>query len=333
MAQTEEPTPLVPALTGLSVPEAAAQLNRAGFRLGDVGIEAWFEGMDGTTNTVASQSIDAGSDAAPGIVVDVAVWRSEKAVLIFDDNDITLQNTSAAPLSLRRVAFISLDGQGTTQFDAEDWNRNRLQPGECVQLWSVERIAGKEVDGCASVEKWLSITVPDAHFWTGINDTTAFQVVQDNIQRGTCIITEQQCEFYLALAADRGRIASDVAEYVYLRYTPDWLQLMNRTEDRWLPTTQLMIGGVKAGDTAQYSIVSEVANVMLLAPGQCLLWTRDSSITPEACDTVATASVDAPFWITDFNVSSEVNGLPRSCPPAEADKVAVCLLPRLQSPE
>jgi hypothetical protein len=332
IAVAQTPSPTVPPLIGLSVPEAAAQLNRAGFRLGEVGMVQWRSGAETLVNTVASQSIESGSAADAGTAVDVVVWRVDKAVLIYDDNDITLRNPGTATLPLRRVVFRSVDGNAPAEFEAVSW-ANRLRGGECMQLWSVERVGGKSVDGCASIEKWLSLTVPQAHFWTGANRATAFEILQDGVRRGTCAVDEQTCEFYLAPSETRGGVGEDIAEYVYLRYTPDWLQLYNRAANRWLTTQEILIGSVEVGDTAQYTTLMDVANPLLLAPGQCLTWGNQSGQQTASCDTVAEASVESPFWTMPFNVDSRVNGAPHACPAAEAGKTAVCLVPRLESPE
>jgi hypothetical protein len=321
----------VPALIGLSVPEAAAQLNRAGLRLGEVGWVDWSENTQTLPNTVESQSIAAGETVEPGAAVEITVWRAEKAVVIFDDNDITLINPNSVELSLRRVWFRSLDGEQLTEFDATEW-ANRLRPNECLQLWSVERVAGKEVEGCPGTTRWISRTVPGAHFWTGANGTTEFEVVQDRVQRGVCEIDAGRCEFYLAPSTTRGGISPDVSEYVYLRYTTDWLQLYNRAADRWLPAADLKIGSIDVGWVEQYTIRMEVASPVLLAPGQCLIWSNDSSAQGEACDVVAAATTEV-FWTAPFNVESAVNGMARACPAAEAGAVTVCLLPRLENPQ
>lgn len=327
---------IVPNLTGLSVPEAAAQLNQAGLRLGESGFAAWTAESGGTINTISAQSIEAGGTAEPGAVVDVTVWRAHQAMLIYDDNDLTLRNTSSERLALRRVVFRSMDGSAPTLFDATAWG-NRLGAGACVQLWSVARTSGKEVEGCLTLESWLSFTVPDAHFWTGANGTTRFEIVQDGIQRGVCEIATGSCEFYLAPSETRGGIAPDVAEYLTLRYTPAWLQLVNRAGDRWLPTADLEIAGVRVGDAAQFTPALEVAMIGLLAPRQCLIWQVGETMPTKDCDTIAVADVATAFWATGqpFEAGSTVNsgGLMRPCPPAQADRAVVCVLPRLESVE
>jgi hypothetical protein len=281
---------------------------------------------------VESQSVTAGTDVQPGQTVSLRVWRAEKAILIYDDNDITLRNPTDKTLTLRRVWFRSQDGSSVTQFNAEEWG-NRLRGGDCVQLWSVVRVEGKEVEGCPRSTEWQARTIPAMHFWTGINGTTRFEVIQDGVLRGVCDVSTSPCEFYLAPSETRGGVAPDIAEYVFLRYTPQWLQLMNRTEDRWLPTGPLRIGGVRVGDADQYTPILKVTSPQLLAPEQCLTWTLDPNAVIDGCDEVARATVTEAFWIVPFDVRSEIDGTVRQCPAATEGAEAGCLVPRLQSPE
>lgn len=330
---TPDPTPPVPDVAGLTVPEAAAKLNQAGLQLGlieDV------QGTAGQANTIAAQVPSAGSAAEPGTAVDLTVRRSQMVKLIYDDNDLTLMNLSSEDLSLRRVYFRSVDGTASTSFVATDWDANRLRGNQCMQLWSIATRVTRAVEGCGSFQKWVYRTVGTAHFWTGANNTTRFEVTQDGVLRGICVIEDGECSLYIAPFAGRSGIAPDVAEYVTLLYTPDTLWITNRTANRWLPTGDLLIGGTQAGDTAIYSTVSDVATPQLLAPGQCLRWERPGAAgnsDADPCEVVGVARVSG-FWTQVFRVSSQVDGARRECPPvAEGSQTALCLLPRLAEPE
>src|SRR5690348_12468683 len=82
----------VPDLTGLNVPEAAALLNKNGFALGAENNVGWTADSGQEQNTIKGQSVAAGQTAAPGSAIDVTVLRSPNAMLIYDDNDLSLVN-------------------------------------------------------------------------------------------------------------------------------------------------------------------------------------------------------------------------------------------------
>lgn len=329
---TPEPVPTVPDVTGLTVPEAAARLNAAGLRLGLI---SDLQGIAGQSNTVEAQLPTAGSAAQPGDTVDLTVWRSGLVQLVYDDNDLTLMNLSDQDLSLRRVYFRSVDGTASPSFEATEW-ANRLRGEQCMQIWSIPTSDPKTVEGCDVFQQWVYRTVPGAHFWTGANDTTRFEVIQDGVARGVCVIDDGECSLYLAPFAGKSGIAPDIAEYVTLLYNADTLWITNRTANRWLPTGDLLVGGTQVGDLAIYDRVSEVANPQLLAPGQCLRWERPGTTADSEADPCAVVGVArlSGFWTQTFNVMNQVDGAPRECPPVlQVDETVLCLLPRLAEPE
>jgi beta-lactam-binding protein with PASTA domain len=80
LAQDDQVT--VPDVTGLSVPAAAALLNRNGMALGLQTEEPWNESLGQPGNTIIGQSLAPGSTAARGTALDVTVLRSPNMLLV-----------------------------------------------------------------------------------------------------------------------------------------------------------------------------------------------------------------------------------------------------------
>lgn len=323
---TPEPTAIVlPDVTGLSVPAAAARLNQAGYRLGALTLADWTAAVSATPNTIRDQTPNAGTALPLGEAVNLTVWRAEKTIFIFDDNDFTLQNTSNETMSLNRISFTTPSG---ASFEAREWSAI-LRPRQCVQLWSVRTNAHKDVEGCQFIQNWLFRLSSNQHFWTGSN--TEFTVIQDNMVRGQCVIAEFRCEVYLSLS----EIPTDSAEYLYFAYTRDAWVIYNRAPDRFLPMPAVIVAG---SPFARRNItpLSTVADLNLLAPGQCIAFWREGGArqTPIACDLVGEVTVDAAnaFWNAPYEVSNRLDGQNRTCPSAiSATETTLCLVPRLES--
>ncbi len=325
---TPDPTPItLPDVIGLTVPAAAARLNAAGYRLGEITLADWTSAVNAPPNTIREQIPTAGTPLPLGEIVNLTVWRAEKAILIFDDNDFTLQNIATEALSLSRIQFTT---PGGASFEAREWS-SILRPNQCVQLWSVRTNAHKDVEGCQFIQNWLFRLDRNQHFWTGGN--TEFTVIQDNIVRGRCLIETRRCEVYLSLS----EIPTDSAEYLYFAYTNDAWVIINRAPDRFLPTPAIIVGGVPFARRS-ITAISPVADLNLLAPGQCIAFWREGGTRqlPIACDQVGETTVDAAgaFWNAPYEVSNRLDGQNRTCPGAVGStELTLCLVPRLENAE
>jgi hypothetical protein len=330
----------MPDLTGMNVPSAAALLNSNGFLLGSQTNVSWTAESSVPENSISAQSIAPGQSAARGTSVDVVVMRSNNASLVYDDNDITLINRSGSDMDIRGVVFNTVESTTPAAFSASRWNLFPLGPGDCTQLWSIGRTSAKEVEGCASIQ-WMTTNVPAEHFWTGLNGVTSFNVVQDGVERVVCPAAPSgtqpmTCDFYLSTSND-----SEVTEYIYFAYTTEQLIVHNRSTDRWMPLTGVVI--VDSARNENFGIAApevflnppEVIGILdRLAPGQCLLFTtsaNQSSTTPEACNVIASRTgleANLAFWDTEFLIDSvTVDGQYR-CPPATAGRLTICVMPR-----
>jgi len=158
----------VPDLAGLNGPQAGAALNRAGLRLGTQNALGWTDASGVAPDTISTQSLAAGSTAAPGTAVDVTILRTLNLALVYDDNDLTAINLTDSAINLGGLSFSAKEGT-TASFAATRWI-GTFQPYGCGQVWPINRSGAKEVAGCdVSTTTWISTNKSDAHFWTATN--------------------------------------------------------------------------------------------------------------------------------------------------------------------
>jgi hypothetical protein len=336
----QEAMVVVPDVTGLSVPAAAALLNKSGLALGAEISEGWTAESGLEQNRISAQSIPGGQSITAGAVVDVTVLRSPNALLIYDDNDLTLVNHTGGQLDLTGIAFRALDGAGAS-FAATRWSSS-LRPNQCVQVWSVGRNGPKGLDECAAIQNWLVTTNAGEHFWTGAGGTTRFSLSQHGVERAVCPVANPgRCEFYLS----GGSAGADVTEFVYFAYTVDRLAVINTSTDQWMglagfnvynynPAIAIPGAGVHLGDRSLYTdFLMPVASVTRLAPGQCVFFTNSAperETPPQPCDVIARLDIGASviFWAAAFEMDSQVDDQRRSCPAAAEGRLTICVMPR-----
>ncbi|MBZ0298754.1 MAG: PASTA domain-containing protein [Anaerolineae bacterium] len=328
----------VPDVTGLTVPVAAATLNRAGIGIGQEISAQWTAESGFPQNSVGAQSVAAGTSVDAGTKIDLTVLRSPNMLLIYDDNDFTLINQTGGSIDLSGISLRALDGSGAS-FAASRWGAT-LREDRCAQVWSVNRNGPKGLDECDYIEHWLSTTNGGEHFWTGAGGATRFAVLQNGIERVQCPVANPgHCEFYLPA----GSAAGDATEHVYFAYTQDRLAVINNTTDKWMPLQGLRVlnnfaptkgAPVTFADATLYGRnLDPVANINQLAPGQCILFTNSSPTAetpPQPCDVVARLDVGPSviFWGAAFDVESITDDQPHSCPVATADRLTLCIMPR-----
>lgn len=326
---------IVPDLFSLNVPQAAAALNRAGLMLGIETNELWTADSGIAQNQIKSQSVPAGQSVAQGTTVDITILRSPNAVLVYDDNDLTLINKTGLNLDLAGLTFNALDGN-LAQFSAARWGAS-LRNDQCLQLWSIGRNGPKGIDECSTIQNWLITTNPAEHFWTAIGATTRFSITQNGLQRAICPIANPgRCEFYLP-----GTTGSDTTDYVYFAYTTHALAIINQSPDRWMSLEGFNVYNnftqqkgliVPLGDSSLYMLKVPSARISQLAPNQCILFTDstlEGNIVPQACDVIAILDI-APqliFWGADFDTKGVTNQF-YSCPAAVPDNLTICIMPR-----
>lgn len=328
---------IVPDITGLSLPEAAAALNKVGLAVGRETPERWTAESGREPNTIIAQSIAPETSASPGTAVEITVLRTPNALLIYDDNDLTLVNQSGVTLDLRTITLSAVDGSSAT-FSASRW-ANSLRADQCMQIWSVGRNGPKGLDECGTIQNWLVTTQGSEHFWTGAGGRTRFTIIQNGIERGVCPVANPgRCEIYLAT----GSAAVEVVDYVYFAYMTDRLAIINTSTDKWMPLRNLIVRNnyvrpfgavINVSDPSLFGNPQTVANIQRLAPGQCLLFTNSSSeaqTPPQPCDVIAKLDVGPSviFWAADFPVESTTDDGERTCPAAAPDRLTLCIMPR-----
>ena len=332
----QEQTVTVPDVTGLNVPQAAALLNKNGLRLGLENNQGWTADSGLPENTINGQSIPTGQTTPFGTTIDVNVLRSPNALVIYDDNDLTLVNHSGGDLNLTGITFVTANGNGA-QLAGSRW-AGSLRDGQCTQVWSVGRNGPKGLDECSTIQNWLVTTNAAEHFWTGEGGTTQFNVLQNGVPRATCPVANPgRCEFYLSGSG----AASDATDYVYFAYTSDRLAVINQSTDKWMALDGFYVvnnfaetkgAPVYMGDPTLYTKhPPDVETVTRLAPGQCILYNRGTGTNspPQPCEVIAWLDIApiAIFWGTDFGVMSS-DGEQRTCPMPSAGRLTICVMPR-----
>jgi hypothetical protein len=210
----------------------------------------------------------------------------------------------------------------------------------------VLRSAPKDVEGCARINNWLtSVNNTAEHFWTGLNGVVSFSVVYGGMQHATCPAAPagsqpMRCDVYLPVGA-----AVEVTPYIYFAYTPDRLVVFNRSPDKWMPLDSTPVINLNPNVTvpeprvnlADPTVVTQtnpVANLALLAPYQCLLFTNNTGLEaanlPEPCDIVGQGNLDPNliFWSSSFDIISVTDGQRRTCAGATAGRLTICVMPR-----
>jgi hypothetical protein len=336
MTWAQDETTIVPDLTGLNVPSAAALLNRNALVLGAQENVAWTADSGLPENSVSVQSVAAGESVARGTAIDITVLRSNNMTLIYDDNDITLVNRSGGVLTLGGVVFSTVEGTTAASFNAGRWGGS-LDADGCGQLWSVGRTGAKDIEGCASIN-WMTTNNTAEHFWTALNGVTTFAVLQNSVVRTQCPAAQAgaepiSCEFFLDAAT-----VGETTPYVYFAYTTDRFVVMNNSTDKWMPMTDVVVAntagfsGTFTNDAA-FTIPPEYGTTSLLAPGQCILIVGAGADAepPQPCDVIATyiyASATTYFWQVDFTIDGVTDDQLHTCSAAVEGRLTLCIMPR-----
>lgn len=331
----QEQTVVVPDVSGMNVPAATALLNKNGLRLGVENNQGWTAESGLPENSINGQSIPAGESVTFGTAIDVNVLRSPNALVIYDDNDLTLVNNSGGDLNLTGITFAATDGSGA-QLAGSRWGV-ALRAGQCVQVWSIGRNGPKGLAECGTIQNWLVTTNGAEHFWTGGGGTTQFNVLQNGMPRATCQIANPgRCEFFLS----GGGAGSDATEYVYFAYTPEHLAIINQSTDQWMSLDGFyVVNNVAQGvpvflgnSTIYTKNPPDVETVSRLAPGQCILYTNSTpglDNPPQPCDVIARLDIGVSviFWGGDFGVTS-ADDSEHICPAPIAGRLTLCIMPR-----
>lgn len=342
--QAQDAQVTVPDLTGLTLPKAASLLNSLGLNLGSELAVEWNAASGLPENTITEQSIASNTAATSGTSIDVGILRVPNMVLIYDDNDLTLVNTTANVADLTGLRFTSVAGSPASFGAAARWASN-ISENRCTQVWSIPRGQSKKIDGCKDIQNWLTTNTTGEHFWTQTSGVQEFAVIDDGVQRITCPAalsgsqdSPLRCAFYL----DGANSGQDNTFYYYFAYTTDAMILLNPSEDKWMPTNRSTIYGTNAvsapmvlGDIVTWGANFEVpvGDLTRLAPNQCLLMTTASAIgaqPPEACTPIAQQAQgpQATFWLSAFEIESANDGQRHTCPAATAGRLTRCIVPQ-----
>lgn len=336
VAQNEDEQVTVPDVVGMPIPQAISTLNEAGFRLGELSSVGWTEDTGLPQNTISVQSLEPGETLAYGTPIDLTVLRSLNAAVLYDDNDLTVINTTSGQNQLAGLTFQAAEGPS---FNATRWT-NVLRPNQCTQIWSVRRNGPKAIDECETIQNWLTTTDTSAHFWTTTSGVTEFNIVQNGSVRATCPAAPSEsqdqplrCAFYMD-----GTAAEEVAPFLYMAYTTDGWIVHNNTEERWMSLENVFFSVTENAQGNEFTNAATdnpdrlLSDIQYLAPDQCLFAHAEGfeGEPPEDCTVVAEftlAPTDA-FWLRDLWVTSATDVQQRNCPPATPESLTICILPR-----
>jgi hypothetical protein len=346
-AYAQDADVVVPDLFGMSVPQAAAELNQVGLTLGEQLSAGWSEDSGAAPNSVGAHSTAFGTTVPAGTAISVLVLRDPNMRSIYDDNDLTLLNLSGSTADLTRLSFAATDGSAS--FSATRLSGD-LRAGACVQVWSIVRSGAKSLAECEVIQRWLSTGNRAEHFWTAVNGTQEFAILDEGVPLANCpaapVGTEANpyvCDFYFS-GADSG--GSSLTEYLYFAYTPEAIALINVSEDHWMPTGTTPIFNYNPGLTmpglelyfGDPTLFGEdhrrrAGSMDLLAPGQCLVLTNgpiEADAAPQPCHVIAQRDLGAEvaFWLADFEIESVSSDTRQVCPAAIPDQPTLCVVPR-----
>jgi hypothetical protein len=335
----------VPDVRRLPLPQAASILNLVGLNLGEDTTADSVEGQ--APNTIVAQSLEPGATAPRGTAINVTVLRAPNVRLVYDDNDITFVNLTQEPMNVNGITFSTSDGTPTS------YSANQITGGlggaECLQLWSINRGAAKDVAGCTATQ-WRTTNNTAFHFWTQLNGVNRFIVSENGVQRTECQAAGANtqdapitCEFFIA---GGGTGANDVVPYIYLAYTANAIAFINNSTDKWMFTDQTTILNNNPALSApgaplifgDVNLLREEFRVGLgrinqLAPGQCIMYTIEGATVtapPENCQVVAQRALapNIAFWTAPFGIQSVTDGRERSCPAGLPTRLTLCIVPR-----
>lgn len=316
---------VVPNITGLNVPQAAAELHKVGLALGAQTSSIWTADSPVPANTIGSQSFAPGDLVAAGVTaIDVTVLRAPNITLRYDDNDFTLINRSGKVMSqLRGLTFAAQETTRPASITIRLWEIAGIDADDCLQVWSIARNQPKNWDGCYTYY-WRTTQNPENHFWTQLNGVATFNITLNGVEYGVCPAAAagsepQDCNIYLPADGE-----AEVTEFVEFKYTPTQLVIYNRTPNQWMPLTGLTAGGILVGDAITFESPPAVALINQLAPNQCLLFGEGDPVQP--CDVIARAA--HVFWTAPFILAGTSTGQEYTCPAATEGKLTICILPR-----
>lgn len=343
----QQDTVVVPDLTGLNTPQAAALLNALGLRLGVEQVTVWTQLSEASPNVISSQSVQPSTAVGMGTTVDVGILRPANMKLIYDDNDLTMVNLTQNVVDVTGLRFATAEGTPTS-FPAARWASN-LRSRQCMQVWTLPRNGPKGVEECQFIQNFLTNTTPGEHFWTQANGVQRFVLVEDGVERVSCPAAPAnsqdaplQCEFYLEGAS----AAENITEYLYFAYTTEALAIINQSNDKWMPTDRSPIINLHPDfgeDGFEFNFGapelfgapdSIIGDVTMLAPGQCIMLTARQpdglESPPQPCRVIAQRNLNlrAAFWLQDFQRDSANDGQRRTCPGALADRPTLCIVPQ-----
>jgi hypothetical protein len=331
---------VVPNVGGLTLAQAAAELNRVGLLLGSVDYANPVSDDEIEPEyMIVGQSPDATEMVDEGTTVDVTL-NFYNVLLRYDGNEFHLINRSGVDISLYNLSFET----DARLFEARRWGDVSVK-GNCVQVWSISIDVSRpyEPDECNFVQGRggvIANTAENQQFWID-SEAETFLVKQNGMIRAECPIAADSaegepldtCEVWLA----SNQPPQDITEYLYFVYDAHNFYVHNRSISQWMPLASIaLVDTTRSLVETRFFNFEPRGNTDFLAPSQCLLITDGTPPAENAeplavCNVIVQstyASADR-FWINGFSVDGVLN-VPsqRMCPPVVDDERSICLLPR-----
>lgn len=323
----------VPDLTGLTAPEAEAQLNALGLRL-DPLIAFTDEGR-GEIDRIIEQSVAADDTADSGDIITVTILREYNVELIWDNSDFLEDTPSIRSVdgddvfTLHNLSdeTLNLNGIQIGNFEARNWG-DTLRPEQCVQIWSFNEENALQIPECDVVQGGSGVlSRPNAadQFWIGDG---FFDVTQNGVHRGRCEHADGRCRVWVSLTED----AEDTAPYIYMLYDAQQLMIVNNSQSQWMDVSRVELANLTSLTDESLWDTIIIPDLERLAPNQCLWFTEDVTLTALVeCDVIATQETSTPaiFWDESFIVTfaEAADDETNQCP-AASDTETICLLER-----
>jgi hypothetical protein len=153
--------------------------------------------------TPMGQAVSAGLPTITPTLRVVSNQGPPQILMTFDDSTMILQNISQEPININSMIFAGPNGV----FPSSRWNDvgatalKALQPGDCVQVWTVNSPFLDKPETCRIRQAWLSVGAA-GQFWRGEG---SFTVQKNDRIVAECPIEAGTCQYALV----RGTVAQD----------------------------------------------------------------------------------------------------------------------------
>jgi len=208
-------TPVPPTDTTVPTEEATATEALASPTQSEAGVTASVTPL-GVVSATATATIPAAAASAtespsasatrssPIGLTTIAPQTADAITLRYDDQVLTVYNTSADEVNMSNLMFtLTLANGSTAEFDSDEWSQNNsqsissLSPGDCLQVIRNDRFLSSrdtKPEDCNFVQGWRQINIRRV-FWISEVEGATFTVRRGSALLATCTISSGECSF------------------------------------------------------------------------------------------------------------------------------------------